>query len=154
MKIKHLNFLKDYINSLGKIEGISDNEIELLEEKFQLKLPDAYKEYLFLFGKSTGNLLSSYLMTIDRIEENIECIKFDLANTIHNNSFSINKDMFFFGQWQGSVFCFLCNGDENPPVYFIQDFDNIKVTYQKFTDFIYEEGLKLIIDNIEKGYIF
>ena len=122
-----------------QMQGYTDDEIIQLEREYHVHLPAAYKEFLRLCGKKTGQLLSSYHTTVDQIKKNIEALKFDMANTIHSNSFKIEPDMFFFGQWQGSVFYFRCDGNDNPPVYFISSLDDITVVNPTFTDFVKEQ---------------
>jgi cell wall assembly regulator SMI1 len=52
VEIKHLNKLKDAPKTGGfEMEGASETEIQQLEEKLSVKLPQAYKEFLYLAGK-------------------------------------------------------------------------------------------------------
>ncbi len=59
MNSKHLSFLKDYTSLLGAVKGIENSEITEIETRFNINLPPTYKEFLLLFGKESGNLLSS-----------------------------------------------------------------------------------------------
>lgn len=147
MELQYLSFLKPYKNLLGVINGVNTQDIELMKKKYNVQLPVAYKEYLLLFGGKCGNFLNSYLMTYGNIERNFKTVIFDLENTVHNNSFTLNPNIFFFGQWQGTTFYFICDGNDNPAIYFLEDFDNIFVYKDSFTQFIFEEGLKPLLDN-------
>lgn len=138
----YFDFITSYLPRLGAIAGCTEDEIIQLEREYSLRLPAAYKEYLRLFGKSTGQLLAGYHTTVDQIRRNIACVAFDLVNTIHSNTFKVEPDMFFFGQWQGTVFYFRCDGNEDPPVYMITTFDEIELFTNTFTAFVKEEGLE------------
>lgn len=137
----YFDFITGYLPRLSAIAGCTNDEIMQLEKEYGLQLPAAYKEYLRLFGKNTGRLLSGYHTTVDQIKQNIVCVAFDLVNTTHSNTFKMEPDMFFFAQWQGSVFYFRCDGNDDPPVYLISTFDNIILYKNAFTDFVREEGL-------------
>lgn len=137
----YFDFITGYISRLGAIAGCTEVEIIQLEKEYDVQLPAAYKEYLRLFGKNTGQLLQGYHTTADQIKRNIGCVEFDLVNTIHSNGFKVEPDMFFFAQWQGTVLYFRCDGNEDPPVYIIETFDDIILYKNSFTTFIKEEGL-------------
>lgn len=137
----YFDFITNYSPRLGKAAGCTEEEIALLERKYQLQLPAAYKEYLRLFGKNTGGLLEGFYTTIGEVKQNIATIEFDLVNTDHSHQFKIGPDMFFFGQWQGTVFYFICDGNENPPVYMVESLDDIILYTNTFTDFVRAEGL-------------
>jgi hypothetical protein len=137
----YLAFLNEYSSILGDTEGIAPSEVAAIEATYGVKLPGAYKEFLGLFGRKSGYLLSSYLMTVKNLASNRETVEFDLKHTIHNNLFRIESNMFFFAQWQGSVYYFECDKGDDPPIYFTQDFDAVLRCFEKFTDFVREDGL-------------
>ena len=139
--MEYFKFLNEYSPLLGDTEGITSDELAAVEAAYGVKLPGAYKEYMSVYGKKSGYLLSSYLMTVNKLAGNFECVEFDLKHTVHDNKFRIESNMFFFGQWQGSVFYFECDRGDDPPVFFIQDFDAVLRHSDKFTDFVREEGL-------------
>ena len=138
----YLDFITGYLPRFGTIAGCTEDEILQVEKEYHLRLPAAYKEYLRLFGKNTGQLLKGYHTAVDQIKQNIACVEFDLVNTTHSNTFKVQPDMFFFAQWQGTVLYFICDGNENPPVYLISTFDDITLYKNTFTDFVKEEGLE------------
>jgi len=138
----YFDFITSSLPRLGAIAGCTEEEILQLEKEYDLQLPAAYREYLRLFGKNSGQLLTGYHTTIDQIRENIACVEFDLVNTTHNNTFKMEPEMFFFAQWQGTVLYFRCDGNEDPPVYLINTFDDIIMYKNSFTAFVKEEGLE------------
>lgn len=137
----YFDFIKNHLPRLSKARGCTEEEIIQLEQKHQLQLPAAYKEYLRLFGKNTGGLLEGFYTTIDEVKQNAATIEFDMVNTDHSHQFKITPGMFFFGQWQGTVLYFICDGNENPPVYMVESLDDIVPYTKTFTDFVRAEGL-------------
>ena len=150
MEIKYLNFLSPYKFKIGDTKGITLDEILYIESIFSIKLPNAYKEYLLLFGKESGNLLSSYYTEYPSVLENKE----DAIYALNFDDRQLNKDKpklknsyFFFGQWQGYVFYFFdCEEDcKNPPVYILTDAPKIEKYKDSFSEFIRDEGLKPLL---------
>lgn len=57
MDIKYLQALdKNRKIGVREIEGVSEEEIQKVEEKFNIKFPRAYREFLFLAGEYKGAL--------------------------------------------------------------------------------------------------
>jgi hypothetical protein len=140
--MRYFDFIKDYLPRLGETEGCPEDDITRIETEYHLKLPAAYREFLLLFGKKSGLLLRGYCMTVDKVRQNREDVEFDLKNTIHSNTFKIEPDMFFFGQWQGSFLFFRCGKSEDPEVYLVTTLDDIILYKNSFTAFVKEEGLE------------
>jgi hypothetical protein len=147
--MKYLPFITDYNKSkMGITKGLHISKIFKIQNHFQLRLPSAYIEFLFNFGETSGNLLSSYYMTypvlMDNKNDAIEMIRFDDRKS-ENQKPQIKDNFFFFGQWQGyNFFFFECGIDENPPVKILNDSLEI-IDYKKsFSDFIIEEGLNYL----------
>jgi len=151
MENRYLNFLDKYKDKLGNTKGITTQEIQDIETYFNIKLPQAYIEYLSCFGKESGNLLSSYYTEYSVLKENREdaiyALNFDDRIPIINKPI-IKDSYFFFAQWQGGVFFFFdCNAiSDNPPIYILE---NIKIYkyIDSFSNFIHDEGLKPILDS-------
>ncbi|KIQ22716.1 hypothetical protein RT99_06350 [Flavobacterium sp. MEB061] len=148
--MQYLSFLTHYKSEIGNSKGITSEIIDEIENDFQLKLPLAYKEYLLEFGSHTGNLFGSYYMTYPSLKENksdvIEMINFDDRKTENEKPF-IKNSYFFFGQWQGYIFYFFdCeSGKDDPEVYILNDGLEILKFKNTFSDFVKDEGLKLLI---------
>ena len=151
MILNHLYFVTPYLSLLGNIEGLSEVHIEKIEMKFKVRLPDSYKEFLKYFGRESGNLLGSYLVEEHKLLGNKESALYASVDELDNKSVKIKDTYFFFGQWQGYVFYFFdCSGNsEDPPVYILTDSPKIEKYKNSFTEFIFEEGIKPLIQNNE-----
>ncbi|MBS1508886.1 MAG: SMI1/KNR4 family protein [Bacteroidetes bacterium] len=147
MKLNYLSFLNEYIRILGSIEGLNDKEINQLEIESKIKLPNAYKEFLKLFGKKSGQMLGSYLTERHKLSRNRESAKIASIDELDNKQVEIKDSYFFFAQWQGYNFFFFdcAEGKEDPPVYLLTDSPSISLYKKSFTDFIKDEGLKPLL---------
>jgi hypothetical protein len=149
--MKYLLLLEKNKLKIGNTLGIDNNQVVGIEKKFQLKLPSSYKEYLMNFGTNSGNLLASYYMTYPSLVENkadaIEMLNFD-DRKLDSEKPTIKDSYFFFGQWQGYVFYFFdCSEDtDDPAVYILTDSPKIEKYKNSFSEFIYDEGLKPLLE--------
>lgn len=154
MAIKFFSFLEPYANLIGEVRGLPQADIDFLEEKFKIILPASYKEFISLFGKKCGNLLGSYYIEFPVLMENREDAVYSL-NFDDRKSTEIKPEIkdsyFFFGQWQGYVFYFFDCAEENdnPQVYILTDSLKIEKYKNSFTEFIYDEGLKPLLENVQ-----
>ncbi len=149
--MKYLSLLEKNKLKIGNTLGIDNNQVIGIENEFQLKLPSSYKEYLISFGTNCGNLLASYYMTYPSLVDNktdaIEMLNFDDRKSDIEKP-AIKDSYFFFGQWQGYVFYFFdCAEDtEDPTVYILTDSPKIEKYKDSFSEFIYDEGLKPLLE--------
>ena len=151
MDIQYLSFLKDYTDLLGHTKGIDIMSIEKIEMNFRVKLPKAYKEFLFLFGEDSGNILGSYYMMFPALLENrndaLYALGFDDRKSVEDKP-EIKDSFFFFGQWQGYIFYFFdCEEESDDPIVYIL-MDSLKIEKYKgsVTSFIKDEGLQALLD--------
>lgn len=110
-----------------KAVGCSLEEIEFLENKYQVKLPYFYKVFLEYFGKdaSTYNVGSdfTYKWLIDMQEHADELLEENRLPCLDNNSF-------VFFMHQGYQFCFFnCDETTDDPIvyYFNECFKDVRV---------------------------
>lgn len=153
MERGYLTFLNNYIPLFGNIEGLNKELVANIENDFKVILPISYKEYLYAFGKESGNMLNGYYTEFPSLLENrkdaISVINFDDRKKDYEKP-SIKSNYFFFAQWQGYVFYFFeCSNDNNPSIYILTDGLKIEKYKDSFTDFINDEGLKPILENIK-----
>jgi SMI1-KNR4 cell-wall len=140
----YLKSLDKYEAILQNIEGLSNSEINSIEEKFNVNLPTAYKDFLKILGKKCGSILSSYYMNYPILMENkqdaIYALNFDNRNK-YNHNLILKDTFFFFAQWQGYVFYFFdCEEkSENPPVYIFRDDLTISKYKNSFSEFLIDE---------------
>jgi hypothetical protein len=146
MNTNYLSFLNDHKKYLDNAEGLPDEEIQALEIEFSVLLPAAYREFLSFFGRRPGQLLSSYLVTIDKLKGNRESAIRASHDELTNKSVEVKASYFFFGQWQGYNFFFFdcAAANDNPAVYILADSPEIYKYKETFTDFVKEEGLNLL----------
>lgn len=152
MNLKYLSFLDDFRNFIGRTEGLALKDISYIETVFGVKLPIAYREYLSLFGKESGNLLGSYYTEYPGLMENrsdaIYALNFDDRNP-PNAKPVLRSNYFFFAQWQGGIFFYFdCEEEsENPGVYIFEDTLKLYRYKNSFTEFLRDEGLKPLLDS-------
>ena len=150
MEIEYLTKMKNN-PKVGKfeMEGVSEEKIEKLEKEFNIKLPKAYKEFLFLGGNYSGfggDWISDY-----------QCLDWVQAN-IKESMDSVNlqlKPHFIFGEYNNNqaLFFFLDEG-ENPPIYaYYEDKieENGKEVFYKKTDNSFSDCIDGFIDFTLKG---
>ena len=119
MEIEYLIKLKE-TPKIGnwKNEGIPEIKIKELENNLKIKLPFAFKEYLFLAGE-----FDNFLTGWNRGFENLEFMQEEAKKTFQKEGL-ILKPFWCFAEYnhaESSLFFFLDEGD-NPPVYsFIAD---------------------------------
>lgn len=105
-------------NTVAKSEGLTINEIETLEQKYNngKKLPKAFREYLFLAGEYFNGGLDTLGEGLDQLQE---YAKEDLKKTKQK----VDKPFFAFHVYDGlySVI-FLDEINEDPKVYMIDPF--------------------------------
>lgn len=114
MKLTYLKQLEDYYNKNSKISriGVSESKIEEFEQKYNLKFPKAYKEFLFLAGNR-----DSILNPWERGFDYLDLIQTNLKESMDDVNLHL-KPYFIFAEYGGDqcLFFFL-DGGENPPIY-------------------------------------
>lgn len=113
--------LIDAINTRSpESEGCTDEEIELLEQKYAVKLPFTYKEFLRNFGKGTNKFMVgtdyTYKFLLDMKEATDELLA-------ENDLPPLVDKTFTCWMHQGYQFAFFyCDGiNEDPPVYYFNE---------------------------------
>lgn len=150
MKKNYISFLDDYSDRIGETVGLEINEINQLEQDFNVKFPAVYVDFLSKYGKRSGYFLSSYLVAIDKLGNNRESALDASYDEIDNIKVEVKDSYFFFAQWQGyNFFFFDCSrGEDDPPVYILTDTPEITKYKDSFTDFLKDEGLKPLLENL------
>lgn len=148
MDIKYLSFLNPYKDMLGYTKGVDVHTIQQIETDFNVKLPKAYKEFLFVYGEESGNLLNSYLVEVHKLIGNRKSATIASVDELVGKKVELKDSFFFFAQWQGYVFYFFdCEEmDDDPKVYLLTDSPKIENYKESFTSFIRDEGLKPLLN--------
>ena len=84
-----------------QIIGCTQEEIEKLETYYKLTLPNPYKEFLFAFGKRSGNfsgdLAISFQFLFDFKKRALEMLRYD------NSDVKLPDDAFVFNTFDGDL---------------------------------------------------
>ncbi len=104
-------FIEAGIATPEKILGCTDEEVLEIEKFYNLKLPDAYKEYLLKFGKRSGDFLRECEIYYPHILENREA-----AETLldANTDYKLKQSDYVFIARYGCQFWFFQTEDRNP----------------------------------------
>lgn len=118
------------------IEGASDSLIKDIEKQFGLKLPSVYISFLKHCGRKAGELLRHSVirkcMGLGDLREEVEEMLIE-----ENMSFSIPNKAFFFASFQGvDYWYFICDGTDDPDVYFLEEDAEEAVYFSKLSFFI------------------
>jgi len=146
MEIQYLTKMKNN-PKVGRweIEGISEQEIIKIENEFKIKLPKAYKEFLYLGGKYTGFMQS---WTTDA--QYLDWSQTNIRESMDNINLHL-RPFFAFADFEGinCLFFFLDEG-ENPPIY---GYDESKIyTNEKGEEVFYKKTDNSFSDCID-GFI-
>lgn len=83
-------------------------------------------------------------MTYDYLENNKNSAKEASKDEFGNIFIEIKNSYFFFGQWQGYNFYFFdCSEKNDNPIVYAFNGNRIEKVNDSFTDFVYEEGIKI-----------
>ena len=109
-------FIETGIATSEKIVGCSDEELLEVEKFYNLKLPEAYKDYMRRFGKASGDFLRECGIYYHDLSENREAAETLLDN---NTDFKLKPSEFVFITRYGCQFWSFPteDGNPNPPVY-------------------------------------
>jgi len=146
MEIKYLKKLENFYNENPKISkvGVSEQEINKLEQELNIKLPIVYKEFLFLAGNG-DSLLDSW----ERGFNYLDLMQINLKESM--NEVNLHLNPFFVFEEYGNNQCqfFFLNENENPPIYaYYEDKteENGKEVYYKKTKNSFSELIEKRID--------
>lgn len=99
------------------IQGCSDDEIASIESAFNVKLPNAYKDFLRRMGKKCGDFLGEAIRTYPGI---VDLAPESVDNLLKANpAYSLPPTAFVFVEIYGYQFFFFDTKDglEDPPVF-------------------------------------
>ncbi|QWP76600.1 SMI1/KNR4 family protein [Lysobacter sp. K5869] len=133
---------RDWIVSAGldqkiPIAGMDDREIESVEGIQGVKLPSLYKMFLRECGRSAGLLCYD----INFFYPDIEVLKKKLLDLIAEEGvdFQLPDHAFVFCAYQGAQFqYFICDGNEDPPVYRVFDDGSVELAASSFSQYMRE----------------
>lgn len=135
-------YLGDKLSLSTELIPCTEEEILFLENRLQLSLPDAYKEFLLWGGRWARGFMygSSFFFKDDFID--IQEVAVEL---LEDNQFpeSLPADAFVFFMHQGYYFMFFRTSEgNNPPIYGYEDGQILlifKNEYSTYTDFLTDQ---------------
>ena len=124
-----------------EIVGCNTEEIESVEAKFDIKLPQTYREWLEIMGRGAGHYLAgsdTFYPDILQLREYAEELL-----TENGNPFSLSPDAFVFLMHQGYQFLYFNTTPEHPdpPVMYYIEGEALEVRWQSLSDY-YEQVLE------------
>ncbi len=137
---------------LGRLDGCTRGEIEIIEKDFDCKLPGAYVALLKRIGRNPGGLMTGLdfafpeLLSFRRIANALlEDLEDDEAVDLE-----LDERDFVFLMIQGYQFFFFRAGDSDDPAVFFYDDDDpsfrkISGSFVEWWDFCVKEQLELRI---------
>ena len=144
------------------LKGCSDDEIKALEEKYHLILPKAYKEYLTHMGRTSGRLFTHdhlavfYKHVLNLTQEFLD----DVVNEPDDDDYynapdnvHLPKKALIISGRLGAWWLFiLCNGDDNPPVWSIDENNwNVEKFHPSVTQWL-EDNCIQAEEAVKAGY--
>ncbi|MEI3788456.1 MULTISPECIES: SMI1/KNR4 family protein [unclassified Chryseobacterium] len=140
---------------IRKIKGASENTIKQVEQKFNIKFPLAYYEFLYLAGESCGALPIMDTADLETISSDwhYELMRQEIEETGLNNN--ITRPFWLFAESNGCeqfYFFYLDEGD-NPIVYLVdystmddskREIKSVKVNFSTFIEKKIETAYKIL----------
>jgi len=112
--------------------GISEKEITIIEDEFNLMLPKSYKKFLSIFGRNSGELFES-----DDIHyPDLLSFRSDFFEFLEEEEidFNLQENAYIFQVYQDHTFLyFICDGNEDPVVYSFNG--EVKLEHASFTKY-------------------
>ena len=107
------------LRDVSKITSCSERDISSLEERFSIKLPKAYREFLLWMGRDGGLFLQKQYRY-----EVLPIINAGVYEILarKQSGFFLPRDAFVIGiELSESFYFFRCSEGENPPIYIFMD---------------------------------
>ncbi|QQP98184.1 SMI1/KNR4 family protein [Lysobacter enzymogenes] len=131
---------RDWIASAGldqktPISGLDDREVNLVEGAQGVRLPSTYKTFLRECGRSAGLLCYD----ANFFYPDIEVLKQNLGDLIEEEGvdFQLPDKAFVFSAYQGAQFqYFICDGNDDPPVYRVFDDGSVEAVSDSFSEYM------------------
>lgn len=112
--------LKKYLSiDWNKVKGCTEDEVNILETKYNIEFPLLYRQFLLNMGKHSGNFLEEYTYNYDFLLDDLHT---DSREILLANDISVPINTFFFLDYSGNQFACFFNENDNPRVrYYYQD---------------------------------
>ncbi len=94
--------------------GVSEQEVQVLEEYFQLAFPKSYRQFLMAFGRSAGFLSPWMAIYYDDLKEIRDTFDLYLAQGLE---YQLPEDALIIANVENTFDFLLCKGNHDPSVY-------------------------------------
>jgi len=127
--------VKNDLLSGKEILGVSDDDLVVIENKFNVKLPQEYIDFLSIFGCKSGKLFAAdYIHYPHVLDFQLSLNEFLVEESI---DFELPKNSHVFLDYQGFYFLyFICDGNDDPIVYSFDADNGVEMAYVSFSQFI------------------
>lgn len=135
--------------SPDELEGCTAEDLESLEDRYGVTLPEAYKSCMRHIGRYPGRFLEGSEFAYPEVKRQTEFAK-EIADK-HATDFELPDDIFVFHGLQGYAFdCFRTVEGEDPPVYAFREFDpksggtyELRLQADSFSEWLFGEVERL-----------
>ncbi len=121
MEIKNPKDLESFLRQKKqKLIPLTEKEIDRIEEKYNLKLPDYYIQFLLKMGKSADK----YMLGSSAFYDEIDIINDEAPSLLKENNINnpLPKNSFVFWMHQGyQMAFFVCDKSINPEVFYFTE---------------------------------
>lgn len=121
--------------------GVSEQEIQTLEQHFGVEFPKAYRQYLSSFGRSAGYLSPWMAIYFDDLKEIRETFELYVEQGF---SFKLPAGALIIANFENTFDFFICKGSHDPAVYRV-DFRQENPSAKKFAP-----SFSYYLDNLVK----
>lgn len=132
------SIIENGLSERNAILGCSDEEIQEIEDFYNIKLPDVYYDFLKKMGKSAGAFMAGtdmfYHHLLDLREGAIELLQDS------GTDYTLPDEMFVFSMHQGYEFCCFDVTDScDPKIYqYIEDDNEPSIVWKSFSRYLKE----------------
>lgn len=139
--MKTIEQIADELHRMGnRLQPLTAKEVDLIETRFKLVLPQLYKQFLRTMGNGAGN----YMQGSSVFYKDIFFLRDWATETLVENAMMpLDDDAFVFWMHQGyQIAYFKLDEGDNPPVYFFSEGENSYEFHKKnntLIDFFLEE---------------
>ena len=153
------DFLNDLeaasVASSDDLQGCAQSEIEALESRYGLALPDSYRSYLSTMGHRSGRLLTHdhYAATYEHVLRMTDEYRQDCIQYPDEPHVMLPPDaLVIVGRLSEQFLMIRCNRSDDSAVWYFNEYEpNLKDAYSSVMDWLYSlvEEAK---DAIDRGY--
>jgi hypothetical protein len=150
--LSHLTHLMEHrgIARRADLVGVSDAEIQRLEQYFGVTFPASYRQFLGAFGRSAGLLSPWMAIYFDDLKEIREQFLGLLA--ADNFQYQLPENALLIANWE-SVFDFIiCDDNANPAVYRFDLFQSDAAHYRLYAN-CFSRYLENLIENADSDIL-